>query len=153
MGFRTKVMYDGTVYWHESWLVAQGFTQIHGLVYWQTFRLIVKASKISVVPLVIIIKWRLHKLDIKNVFMHGQLHETTYIEQPLRFIDPKLRQPICSLNKVLYGKKHHELISNTESLSYMKWYRCLCLNVFHAICVSWSMWRYHSFLYLLIECC
>ena len=41
--------------------------------------------------------WPLFQLDIKNEFLHGDLAEEVYIEQPLGFV--------CRLRRSLYGLK------------------------------------------------
>jgi len=43
-------------------------------------------------------------MDVKSAFLHGDLHEEIYMEQPLRFIqiDSNL---VCQLKKSLYGLK------------------------------------------------
>eukprot|EP00253_Pinus_taeda_P024412 PITA_24412 len=49
-------------------------------------------------------KWEVHQMDIKSTFLHGDLHEEIYMEQPTGFIqtDSSL---VCQLNKSLYGLK------------------------------------------------
>lgn len=85
--FRTKFNYDGTVERYKAHLVAQGFTQIHGLNYSHTFNTVVKASIVCVfLSLVVINNWKLHQLDVKNMFLHGHLSESVYMEQPPRLI-------------------------------------------------------------------
>eukprot|EP00253_Pinus_taeda_P019665 PITA_19665 len=50
------------------------------------------------------LKWELHQMDVKSAFLHGDLHEEIYMEQPTGFIqtDSSL---VCRLNKSLYGLK------------------------------------------------
>eukprot|EP00253_Pinus_taeda_P009167 PITA_09167 len=49
-------------------------------------------------------KWEVHQMDVKSAFLHGDLHEEIYIEQPIGFIqtDSSL---VCRLKKSLYGLK------------------------------------------------
>eukprot|EP00253_Pinus_taeda_P019127 PITA_19127 len=49
-------------------------------------------------------KWEVHQLDVKSTFLHGDLHEEIYMEQPIGFIqiDSNL---VCQLKKSLYGLK------------------------------------------------
>eukprot|EP00253_Pinus_taeda_P011795 PITA_11795 len=49
-------------------------------------------------------KWEVHQMDVKSAFLHGDLHEEIYMEQPIGFIqtDSSL---VCRLKKSLYGLK------------------------------------------------
>eukprot|EP00253_Pinus_taeda_P031244 PITA_31244 len=49
-------------------------------------------------------KWDVHQMDVKSTFLHGDLHEEIYMEQPIGFIqtDSSL---VCRLKKSLYGLK------------------------------------------------
>jgi hypothetical protein len=44
-------------------------------------------------------------MDVSNAFLHGNLHETVYCQQPSSFVDPHLPHHVCRLNKSLYGLK------------------------------------------------
>eukprot|EP00253_Pinus_taeda_P012031 PITA_12031 len=47
--------------------------------------------------------WEVHQMDVKNAFLHGDLSEDIYMEQPHGFIqDSSL---VCRLKKSLYGLK------------------------------------------------
>eukprot|EP00253_Pinus_taeda_P013053 PITA_13053 len=47
---------------------------------------------------------KVHQMDVKSAFLHGDLHEEIYMEQPIGFIqtDSSL---VCQLKKSLYGLK------------------------------------------------
>eukprot|EP00253_Pinus_taeda_P024482 PITA_24482 len=50
------------------------------------------------------LKWEVHQMDVKSAFLHGDLHEEIYMEQPIGLIqtDSSL---VCRLQKSLYGLK------------------------------------------------
>ena len=49
--------------------------------------------------------WDLHQLDIKNVFLHGDLAEEVYMEQPAGFVAQGEIGRVFRLRKSLYGLK------------------------------------------------
>ena len=49
--------------------------------------------------------WPLYQLDIKNVFLHGNLAEEVYMEQPPRFVAQREFGLVCKLHHLLYGLK------------------------------------------------
>ena len=49
--------------------------------------------------------WDLHQLDMKNVFLHGDLQEEVYMEQPSRLVAQGENLKVCSIWKSLHGLK------------------------------------------------
>ena len=49
--------------------------------------------------------WPLYQLDIKNVFLHGDLVEEVYMEQPPGFVAQGESSLVCRLRCFLYGLK------------------------------------------------
>jgi len=49
--------------------------------------------------------WSLHQMDVNNVFLHGDLHDEVYMEQPLGYVDQTHPNLVCKLKKTLYGLK------------------------------------------------
>ena len=45
------------------------------------------------------------QLDVKTTFLHGDLEEEIYMEQPEGFVEPGKEQLVCRLKKSLYGLK------------------------------------------------
>jgi histone deacetylase 1/2 len=49
--------------------------------------------------------WSLHQMDVNNDFLHGDLHEEVYMEQPPAYVDQTHPNLVCRLKKTLYGLK------------------------------------------------
>ena len=104
--FRHKLRPDGTLDRYKARWVVRGFHQRQGIDYDQTFSPVVKPATIRVVlHLATSRKWPVHQLDVKNAFLHGELQELVYAEQPRGFIDDTRPEHVCRLVKSLYGLK------------------------------------------------
>ena len=55
--------------------------------------------------MVVVRSWPLYQLDIKNAFLHGDLAEEVYMEQPLGFVAQGESGLVCRLHGSLYGLK------------------------------------------------
>ena len=49
--------------------------------------------------------WSLYQLDIKNAFLHDDLHEEVYIEQPPVYVAQGESHKVCKLKKAIYDLK------------------------------------------------
>jgi hypothetical protein len=49
--------------------------------------------------------WKLHQLDIKSVFLNGELKEEVCLIQPEEFVKKGQENLVCKLKKYLYGLK------------------------------------------------
>lgn len=87
-------------------LVAQGFKQIEGVDFDETFALVTRLKSIQIL-LAIACVWnfKLFQMDVKSAFLNGILNEEVYVEQPKCFRYPKYPNLVYCLKKALYGLK------------------------------------------------
>uniref|UniRef100_A0A2N9IT68 CCHC-type domain-containing protein n=1 Tax=Fagus sylvatica TaxID=28930 RepID=A0A2N9IT68_FAGSY len=87
-------------------LVAKGYSQRHGIDYDEVFSPVVRHTSIRVVlALVADQDLELEQLDVKTAFLHGNLEEEIFMEQPEGFKQPDTENLVCRLKKSLYGLK------------------------------------------------
>ncbi|WVZ82501.1 hypothetical protein U9M48_029756 [Paspalum notatum var. saurae] len=104
--FRHKLNPDGSLARYKARWVVRGFKQEHGVDYEETFSPVIKPATIrTVLSVATSAAWPIHQLDVKNAFLHGNLSETVYCDQPSGFQDPSKLSYVCKLNKSLYGLK------------------------------------------------
>ncbi|RVX09440.1 Retrovirus-related Pol polyprotein from transposon RE2 [Vitis vinifera] len=85
--YTVKVGPDGQVDCLKARLVAKGCTQVYGSNYGDTFSPIAKIAFVHLLlSMAVMCSWPLYQLDIKNVFLHGDLAKEVYMEQPPGFI-------------------------------------------------------------------
>eukprot|EP00253_Pinus_taeda_P003538 PITA_03538 len=103
--YRTKYGPDGKVDKHKARLVAKGFSQVEGIDYTETFSPVAKMNSIRLIlSLAASFKWEVHQMDVKSAFLHGDLREEIYMEQPIWFIQAN-SSLVCWLKKSLYALK------------------------------------------------
>jgi transposase InsO family protein len=103
--YKTKYASDGSDERHKAQLVSKVFSQVEGIEYNETFTPVAKMNSIClVISLAASHKWEVHHMDVKSVFLHGDLQEEIYMEQPPSYVqnDSSL---VFRLNKSLYGLK------------------------------------------------
>eukprot|EP00253_Pinus_taeda_P030504 PITA_30504 len=142
MVYRTKYGPDGKVDKHKARLVAKGFSQVEGIDYTETFSLVAKMNSIRVVlSLVASFKWEVHQMDVKSAFLHGDLHEEIYMEQPVGFIQTD-SSIVCRIKKSLYGLKQAPWALYAKMDSFLlesSFSRCHSNNIFYTKKVGKSL--------------
>ncbi|KAM3291620.1 putative mitochondrial protein like [Capsicum chacoense] len=104
--YTVKVGSDETVDQLKARLIVKGYTQIYGLDYGDMFSPVTKIASVRLlIPLAAMHHSPLHQLDIKNAFLHGELAEEFYMEQPPGFVAKMESDLVCRLKRSLYGLK------------------------------------------------
>ncbi len=104
--YKVKHNSDGSISRYKARLVAKGYAQTHGIDYEETFAPIAKMATMRAVIAVVASRgWVLHQMDVKNAFLHGELQEEVYLDQPPGYEDMSHPNHVCRLRKALYGLK------------------------------------------------
>ena len=91
---------------YKARLVVKGFNQKKGVDFEEIFSPVVKMSSIRVVlGLAASLDLEIEQLDVKTAFLHGDLEEEIYMEQPEGFEVVGKENLVCRLQKSLYGLK------------------------------------------------
>ena len=91
---------------YKARLVVKGFAQKKGIDFDEIFSPIVKMNSIrTIVSLVAVEDLHLEQLDVKTTFLHGDLEEEIYMQQPQGYEVKGKENLVCRLKKTLYGLK------------------------------------------------
>ena len=119
--FKTKFNELGEVDRFKARLVAQGYSQQHGIDFNEVYAPVARYKSIRTLLAVSNqLNLEVHQMDVVSAFLNGELQEEIYMKQPEGFIDDKHPEKVCRLNKSLYGLKQSARCWNQLMDSYLK---------------------------------
>jgi hypothetical protein len=75
---------------NKARLVAQGFCQVEGLDFGETFAYVAHLDYIRILLAFATSKgYKLYKMDVKSAFLNGVIQEEEFVRQPSGFENPK----------------------------------------------------------------
>ena len=104
--FKNKTDEDGEVVRNKSRLVAQGYTQVEGIDFDESFALLARLESIQILlSIVCIMNFKLYQMDLKSAFLNSFLNEKVFVEQQKGFQNPHFSNHVLRSKKSLYGLK------------------------------------------------
>jgi transposase InsO family protein len=111
---KVKMNPDGSIAKFKVRLVAQGFTQVEGINFYDTYSPVAKLSTIrTIIALAAINNMSLHHIDVNTAYINAPLDEDIYMRPPKDF--NLGRNQVLKLSKSIYGLKQAGL----------NWYLCI----------------------------
>jgi hypothetical protein len=121
--FKRKIKAYGSIDKYKARLVVKGYKQKEGVDYFDTYSPVTRITSIRMlIAIAALYNLEIHQMDVKTVFLNGELNEEIYMEQPEGFIVPGKEKKVCRLVKSLYGlkqapKQWHEKFDNAMMLN------------------------------------
>jgi hypothetical protein len=101
---------------NKARLVAQGFTQVEGLDFEETYA---PMARLEAIRMLLAFSahhdFKLYQMDVKSAFLNSPIQEVVFVEQPPGFEDSKFPSHVFKLQKALSGLKQAP----------RAWYECL----------------------------
>ena len=104
--FKTKLNENGEIDKCKARIVAKGYAQQYGIDYTEVYAPVARLDTIRlVIALAAQEGWSIFQLDVKSAFLHGELSEEVYVQQPQGYEKKGEEHKVYKLNKALYGLK------------------------------------------------
>jgi hypothetical protein len=104
--YKIKHAIDGSVEKFKARFVARGFSQKERIDYDEIFAPVARYTSIRIIiSLASVFNWKLHQIDVKAVFLNGEVEQEVYIDQPEGFVIHGKEFHVYKLKKALYGLK------------------------------------------------
>jgi hypothetical protein len=113
---------------HKARFVAKGYLQRPGFDFDETFAPVARFATIrTLLAIAAGLGLRLHRMDVKMVFLYRDLDEEIYVEQPEGYVIPGQEDLVLLLTKSLYGlKKARNVWFRTITSELVKLGHCKC---------------------------
>ncbi|GJS46709.1 retrovirus-related pol polyprotein from transposon TNT 1-94 [Tanacetum coccineum] len=135
-----KVKLDGILK-NKARLVARGYRQEEGIDFEESFAPVVRLEAIRIfLAFAAHMNMVVYQMDVKIVFLNGNLREEVYVSQPDGFVDPDNPNHVYKLKKALYGLKQapcawYDILSSfmkSQDISKAQWI-LLCSSLKYAL--------------------
>ena len=104
--FKTKLNENGKIDKYKARLVAKGYAQQYGVNYTEVFA---PVARLDIIRLILALatqsSWNVFQLDVKSAFLHGELNEEVFVQQPQGYEKKGEEGKVYKLRKALYGLK------------------------------------------------
>ncbi|GJX66855.1 retrovirus-related pol polyprotein from transposon TNT 1-94 [Tanacetum coccineum] len=104
--YKVKLDEYGDVLKNKASLVTKGYRQEEGIDFEESFAPVVRIEAIRIFIANAASKnMTIYQMDVKTIFLNGELKEEVYVSQPEGFVDPDHPSHVYRLKKALYGLK------------------------------------------------
>nr|GEY58652.1 retrovirus-related Pol polyprotein from transposon TNT 1-94 [Tanacetum cinerariifolium] len=104
--YKIKLDELGGILKNKARLVARGFRQEKGIDFEESFASVARLEAIrNFLAFFAHMNMVIYQMDMKTVFLNGNLQEEVYVSQPDGFVDPDNPNHVYKLKKALYGLK------------------------------------------------
>ena len=97
--FKNKSDTSGNITKNKARLVAQGYTQIEGIDFDDTFAPVARIESRLLLAIARLLEFKLFQMDVKSTFLNEILNEELYVEQPKGFEDLHYPNHVFKLKK------------------------------------------------------
>ncbi|GJT57165.1 retrovirus-related pol polyprotein from transposon TNT 1-94 [Tanacetum coccineum] len=104
--YKIKLDELGGILKNKARLVACGYRQEEGINFEESFAPVTRLEAIRIfLAFAAHMNMVVYQMDVKTVFLNGNLRERVYVSQPDGFVDPDYLNHVYKLKKALYGLK------------------------------------------------
>ena len=129
-------------------MVAKWYSQVEGIDFGDIFSPVAKLTTIRfLLSLDATIDLEVEQMDVKTMFLHGDLDEEIYMKQPEGFTIKDKKELVCKLKKSLYGLKQSPRMRYQKFNTYIQGLGFVRSKVDH--CVYYKQVGKH-FIYLVL---